>query len=150
MKLATVVLMGIARMGSLVPWNANGPAGPGKVAIAFTGGSVWNPDGVSGTCKWYLPMVGWLGVATPNGGAASITLALFNAPANPYNTTAYLVWVSDFKIVTLSNGRWPLFLGATGNVAARPRRRDADARPARPWRRCGGRCFRMAEIGGFW
>jgi hypothetical protein len=73
-------------------------------------------------------MVGWLGVATPNGGAASITLALFNAPANPYNTTAYLVWVSDFKIVTLSNGRWPLFLGATGNVAARPRRRDADAR----------------------
>lgn len=116
MKLATIVLMGIALLGSLVPLNANGPAGPGKVAIAFTGGSVWNADGVSGTCKWYLPMIGGLGVTAPSGGSASITPALFSDPANPNNTTAYLVWVSDFKIVTLSNGPWTLFLGATGTA----------------------------------
>jgi hypothetical protein len=32
---------------------------------------------------------------------------------------------------------------ASRNVGERPLRRDADAQPARLWRGCGGRCFRM-------
>lgn len=116
MKLATIVLMAIPLVGSLIPLNADAPAGPGKVALAFTGGSVWNTDGVSGTCKWYLPMVGGAGVSAPAGGVAIITPALFSDPGNPSNSTAYLVWVSPFKIVTLSNPPWTLFLGAAGTA----------------------------------
>ena len=36
--------------------------------------------------------------------------------------------------------------GAPGNVGDRPLHGDADTQPARPWRDCAGRCFRMAEV----
>ena len=115
MKLATI-LLGILLLGSLVPLSAGGPAGAGQVAMAFTGGSVWNADGVSGTCKWYIPLLGGLGVTAPTDGIAVIPPVLFSDPSNPTNSTAYLVWVSDFKIVNLYNPPWTLFLGAAGTA----------------------------------
>ena len=33
-------------------------------------------------------------------------------------------------------------------ASPRPRHRDADAQPARPWRGCAGRYFRLAGLGG--
>lgn len=93
MKLATIVLMGIALLGSLVPLNADDPAGASEVAIGFTGGSTWT-SGSTGTCIWYFPVVGDLKpgslFATGSSGAPVVDRA-----------HAYLIWVSDFSVEEL-------------------------------------------------
>lgn len=100
MKLATIVLMGITLLGSLVPLNAADPAGASQVVIGFTGGSTWTSSS-TGICIWYLPVVGDLDLgslfATDASGAPVID-----------KEHAYLIWVSDWSIeVGFANTGFP-------------------------------------------
>jgi hypothetical protein len=90
MKLATIILMGIPVLGFLSRMSADAPASVSATAVSFAGGSVWNPDYSGGTCVWYLPVVGDLGLES-----------LFSDPKNPSKETAYLVWVSEFTVQML-------------------------------------------------
>ena len=108
MKLATMVMMGIALMGSASALNAADPVS-GPVAWAFTGGSVWTSPS-TGTCMWYLPLVGGMGIAADN-----TSLSLFSDPGNASKDTAYFIWVSDFSVVMLpSNGPFTLAMAPSG------------------------------------
>ena len=62
MKLTTLILMGIPLLGLLAPTAAADQASASATAVSFAGGSVWNADYSGGTCVWYLPVVGNLGL----------------------------------------------------------------------------------------
>jgi len=124
MKLATVLMaVALVLAGSLTALKADQPNGAGHVALAFTGGATWT-SASTGTCIWYLPVVGALGVT-----AQGVSPALFSDPNNPTIETAYLIWVSDFGTVMLpGNGPVTQVLVPAGQAtiyfSANPTTRD--------------------------
>jgi hypothetical protein len=115
MKLATIVMLGIALLGSFASVQAADPAGASQVAMAFTGGSVYTSD-TTGICMWYPLLLGDFNMEF-----------LFEfkdgAPAVD-KEHAYLVWVSDFealpqgpfKLPPSSKGLLTLQLVPTGSA----------------------------------
>jgi hypothetical protein len=100
MKFATLIILAISLVLSLVPLNAADPTAVGQLAIGLVGGSTWNETFTAGTCWGYLPLVGRLGMAqstTPG----LYSPSLFSNPSNPSSQTAYLFWVSDFETLAL-------------------------------------------------
>lgn len=89
-----------------------GPAGGSQVVMGFTGGSIWHPDKPgTGTCLWYIPLLGKLGVTS------SGTPALFSDPSQADRAHAYLIWVSDFSVVQLPNNQsWTPILAPAGTA----------------------------------
>ncbi|HTS60676.1 MAG TPA: hypothetical protein VMH28_01560 [Candidatus Acidoferrales bacterium] len=97
MKLAAILFLGIALMGSFALVNASDPAGPSQVAIALTGGSVWTSPS-TGICVNAVPVFGgldWKSLydVTPFFGTPD--------PSKATKETAYLIWVSDFSVQML-------------------------------------------------
>ena len=90
MKLATIIVMGIAQLGSLATLSAADRANVSATAVSFAGGSVWNADYSGGTCVWYLPVVGDLALES-----------LFSDAKSLSKEAAYLVWVSEFTVQPL-------------------------------------------------
>ncbi len=93
MKLATIVMLGIPLLGSLVPLNAADAASPSPTAISLVGGAVWT-SASTGIC---FASVELLGSFTP---ASLFAAPLFGAPVID-KEHAYLIWVSDFSVQPL-------------------------------------------------
>ena len=95
MKRNAFVLLVVLWLVAALPAWAGAPAAASQVVISFRGGSTWTGP-ASGTCVWYLPIVGDLGLDS-----------LFDG--SPYDMDhAHLVWVSPWTIDVLEGS--PLFL----------------------------------------
>ncbi len=103
-RIGFVLVLVLALCAALPAW-ADGPAGTSEVAIAVRGGSAWSSP-ATGTCIWYLPLVGKLDWRS-----------LFSAPPTGDPSLdrqhAYLVWVSDFSVEVLEA---PPSLGGSGSL----------------------------------
>jgi len=94
---AFVLLVTLWLVAALPAW-AGDPAGASQVAIGVRGGSTWTSSS-TGTCIWYLPLVG------------DLNLGSLFAGSTVDREHAYLIWVSDFSVEVLEA---PPSLGGTG------------------------------------
>ena len=85
---AFVLLVALWLVAALPAW-AGGPACASQVAIGVRGGSTWTSSS-TGTCIWYLPLVGDLNLGSLFSGAPTVD-----------REHAYLIWVSDFSVEVL-------------------------------------------------
>jgi hypothetical protein len=115
MKLATIVMLGIALLGSFASMQAADPAGASQNVLFFTGGSVYTSD-TGGVCIWYPLLLGDLNMEF---------LFEFDGRAPAVDKEhAYLIWVSDFealpqapfKLPPSSTGLFTLQLVPTGSA----------------------------------
>jgi hypothetical protein len=94
MKIATILLLGIALPGCFAALNA---ADPGSVVMGFTGGSTWTSPS-TGICIWTIAQLGGLDWTS-----LFNTTPLFGRSdaARATKENAYLIWVSDFSVQIL-------------------------------------------------
>ena len=108
MKFATIALLGILLLGSSPSMQADekaaGPAGAGRVALAYTNGGSSTDD----ICIWFPLFVGDLNLG-------SLFESVQGAPA-VNKEHAYLIWVSDYSGVALPSKDFTLFLIPTGTA----------------------------------
>lgn len=105
MKRIFCVLSLVLALGAALPAWADDPGGSSEVAMAVRGGSTWSSQ-TTGTCIWYLPLVGkfdWRSL---------FSVAPIGNPEED-RQHAYLVWVSDFSVEVLEA---PSSLGGSGSL----------------------------------
>ena len=93
MKLATVMLLGIALPAAMAPIKAAEPAGSSQVVLAFSGGAAFTSD-TTGICVWYPVLLGDLELKSLFAGSSA-------EGAVVDKEHAYVIWVSDFSMQVL-------------------------------------------------